>query len=449
LSEAWTFQPKDRRWSRVDEIAPGTNLLKQANNNNNNNHEDDASRSSTPENLIEQNNENFDFSSFGLAVPSSVDQELMMNNVRFRRTGSERLKDGAKAFLRRVESIKTRRKKRQNRDGVVISGPQVLDLTQMNQRMTDMKCVDLLSISNPPSPLLTSPINSYSPASFAYQVQNDLKVTANLSPNHLSPAHFVSMKTKNRKAHSTRASPLHFFSTKDTKSDDTSSYCSEGSQESSGGGSSSNYKPVVKQKKPSKTRRFLSRPTHHNEDVGALSDSECQPKARKKFFKENNNDSKELQVPKISRGGSLNLGKGTNRYREAFSSRSMRSKSAMRNQDYDSDRDDEPSFLKSSNRTPVVRWHSFQNSNKPDSIIFRIPLFNKKDKNEGAGTNINAMSCGQLQVIRKLALVTLTGYMERYCPTHRTGWNWELPKFIKKIKTPDYKGRYRKRLEIL
>lgn len=44
--------------------------------------------------------------------------------------------------------------------------------------------------------------------------------------------------------------------------------------------------------------------------------------------------------------------------------------------------------------------------------------------------------------MRKLALVTLTGYMERYCPTHRTGWNWELPKFIKKIKTPDYKGKF-------
>lgn len=51
-----------------------------------------------------------------------------------------------------------------------------------------------------------------------------------------------------------------------------------------------------------------------------------------------------------------------------------------------------------------------------------------------------SMSCGQLQVVRKLALVTLTGCMERYCPTHRSGWNWELPKFIKKIKTPDYKG---------
>ena len=148
----------------------------------------------------------------------------------------------------------------------------------------------------------------------------------------------------------------------------------------------------------------------------------------------------QLQVPKISRGGSLNLGKGANRYREAFTSRSMRSKSAMRNQDYgDSDREEDSSFLRP-HRDPVVRWHSFQNSNRPDSIIFKIPLFRRKS--EGLGTNIGAMSCGQLQVIRKLALVTLTGYMERYCPTHRTGWNWELPKFIKKIKTPDYKGMF-------
>lgn len=59
---------------------------------------------------------------------------------------------------------------------------------------------------------------------------------------------------------------------------------------------------------------------------------------------------------------------------------------------------------------------------------------------EAGGTALASMSCGQLQVVRKLALVTLTGCMERYCPTHRSGWNWELPKFIKKIKTPDYKG---------
>jgi hypothetical protein len=51
------------------------------------------------------------------------DPELLA--VRFRRTGSERLRDGAKALLRRMESLKSRRRRRQNREGVVISGPQV------------------------------------------------------------------------------------------------------------------------------------------------------------------------------------------------------------------------------------------------------------------------------------------------------------------------------------
>lgn len=44
---------------------------------------------------------------------------------RFRRSGSERLRDGAKAFLRRVESLKSRRRKQKNREGVIISGPLV------------------------------------------------------------------------------------------------------------------------------------------------------------------------------------------------------------------------------------------------------------------------------------------------------------------------------------
>lgn len=51
------------------------------------------------------------------------DPELLA--VRFRRTGSERLRDGAKALLRRMESLKSRRRRQQNREGVVISGPQV------------------------------------------------------------------------------------------------------------------------------------------------------------------------------------------------------------------------------------------------------------------------------------------------------------------------------------
>lgn len=93
-------------------------------------------------------------------------------------------------------------------------------------------------------------------------------------------------------------------------------------------------------------------------------------------------------------------------------------------------------------RSSVVRWHSFQSSERPD-FLFKKCLTNNKPEVivSDAGMPLASMSCGQLQVVRKLALVTLTGCMERYCPTHRSGWNWELPKFIKKIKTPDYKGK--------
>lgn len=52
-----------------------------------------------------------------------------------------------------------------------------------------------------------------------------------------------------------------------------------------------------------------------------------------------------------------------------------------------------------------------------------------------------SITATEFQGVRKLALSSLTGSMERYCPTHRSGWNWEFTKFIKKMKTPDYKER--------
>lgn len=62
---------------------------------------------------------------------------------------------------------------------------------------------------------------------------------------------------------------------------------------------------------------------------------------------------------------------------------------------------------------------------------------------------MSSLSCGQLHILRKLALLRLTACMERYCPSHKSGWNWELPKIIRKIKTPDYKGKFDKFLVIL
>lgn len=49
-----------------------------------------------------------------------------MNAGQFKRSGSERLRDGAKAFLRRMESLKNK-KKRRHREGIVIGSPKVSD----------------------------------------------------------------------------------------------------------------------------------------------------------------------------------------------------------------------------------------------------------------------------------------------------------------------------------
>lgn len=227
-----------------------------------------------------------------------------------------------------------------------------------------------------------------------------------------------------QKSHSSRTSPLHFFSPLKTpkSGDDSSSYCSEGSQDSSGGNT------VQTKKVP--TNRFFMR-SQKKQDT-ALSDSECQPlRNRKKISR--NYTCAHFPDSIVMRGGSLNLGKESNRYRDNLKSKKIvRSRSAVRETEKstESDNKDDEVVL----RTNRVRWHSFHVSKRESSI-------NKGgNKDASEGTSLLSMSCGQLQVIRKLALVTLTGYMERHCPTHRSGWNWELPKFIKKIKAPDYKG---------
>ena len=48
-----------------------------------------------------------------------------VNITPFKRSGSERLKDGAKALLKRMESLKNRKKKKHNRENIVISCPMV------------------------------------------------------------------------------------------------------------------------------------------------------------------------------------------------------------------------------------------------------------------------------------------------------------------------------------
>lgn len=66
----------------------------------------------------------------------------------FRRSSSERLRHGAKSLLRRMESLRSRSRRRpvlvRPADGsLVISGPQLLDASAMEDRMKELNCVDV------------------------------------------------------------------------------------------------------------------------------------------------------------------------------------------------------------------------------------------------------------------------------------------------------------------
>ncbi|XP_006621141.1 rho GTPase-activating protein 7-like [Apis dorsata] len=402
LSENWTFEKKTRRWSRVCDMTQANVERLQAISSGQTVQSEEDSLEDRLE-AEEAEDTMLDTLRYSSLPPGTLPDEI---GPRFRRTGSERLRDGAKAFLRRVESLKSRRRKHQNRDGIVISGPQILDVISMQQKMKELNCVDV----SPTGP---------SPVSF----------------NDLLPA------------------------------------------------------------KMNRARRFLHR---GREDQGALSDSECQPTNwRHRYFRDaNSNHAKVLEyvtahpqspkdsptkTPINSRGGSLNLGKESQRYRDKLSQgqnqerykedkvaalkREDKMHKSFRHRD-DSYREGKPlskevtvyrekSRSRSSelagsqessstvasrdsdqeedsprHKGTVVRWHSFQRGS-----LYPEPL------DPLCPRAMASMSCGQLLVLRKLALLKLTACMERYCPTHRTGWNWELPKFIRKIKTPDYKDK--------
>ncbi|XP_030836720.1 rho GTPase-activating protein 7 isoform X2 [Strongylocentrotus purpuratus] len=78
-------------------------------------------------------------------------------------------------------------------------------------------------------------------------------------------------------------------------------------------------------------------------------------------------------------------------------------------------------------RRPRIRWHSFQKSHRPslNSRPFQV----------------SSLSVGQLMILRKLSLLKLTAVMERYSVSHRSGWTWMVPRFMKRTKTADIKDR--------
>ena len=175
----------------------------------------------------------------------SADSELLA--VRFRRTNSEKLRDSAKAILRRMESLKSRRRKKQNVDNVIISGPKVVDIPTMQQKMKDLNCVEVSSTA-----------------------------TSGSSPENFSPSFYY-------------LPPLCHYPSPPPFADDSSSYCSDNSQGT----------PVYQRTKNKlhRAKKFFHHHGRKSDESGALSDSEIQPTSWKhKYVKDANSNHAKVRI---------------------------------------------------------------------------------------------------------------------------------------------------------
>ncbi|CAH1635953.1 unnamed protein product [Spodoptera littoralis] len=469
LSDKWQYERKSRRWSRVVEITPQAQrrlqviaaraLAEREAREARGEVEDDEDETlpTIRVGLVDPEGNYTDVEPDLLTVPGQTMIQLPSDKedeeetgTRFRRTGSERLRDGAKALLRRVESLKTRRRKRQNRTEVIVSSPHFLDVQQ--DKYADLSYIDMTPTT---------------PTAFPF-------------PDfHSSPVHAPAIRTQPPSPMTVMPpSPIapleQSFVLNAPFGDDSSSYASDGSMGSSNKSSKS---------KLGRAKRIFHRGIK-NDDSSALSDSECQPASwRHNYYKDHNtHQNTEVYVEPPSpvelkpdpevlrevqkspghthhrrqaiRTSSLNLGNDGKKFRD----RSLkRDKSASRSSELDSspnsagsrshdgDQDDDDDSLDiKSKKNNIQRWYSFRTNalnGGPKANNTLTPTPNQKDPDSYLSRPMSSLSCGQLHILRKLALLRLTACMERYCPSHKSGWNWELPKLIRKIKTPDYKDK--------
>ncbi|XP_061729479.1 rho GTPase-activating protein 7 isoform X1 [Cydia pomonella] len=469
LSDKWQYERKSRRWSRVVEITPqaqrrlqviAARAIAEREAREARGEEEDDEDDTLPTirvGLVDADGHYTDVEPDLLTVPGqpmiqlpSDKEDEEENGTRFRRTGSERLRDGAKALLRRVESLKTRRRKRQNRTEVIVSSPHFLD-TQTD-RYPDLNYIDMTPTTPTAFPFpdfASSPLHAP-----AIRTQPPSPMTI-MPPSPIAPLE-------------------QSFVLNPPFGDDSSSYASDGSMGSSNKSSKS---------KLGKAKRIFHRGIK-NDDSSALSDSECQPASwRHNYYRDHNTHHntevyveppspielkpdpavlKEVQKSpghtthrrQAIRTSSLNLGKDGQKFRDRSlkrdksASRSSElegspNSAGSRSHDGDQDDDDDSVDMKSK-KNNIQRWYSFRTTTLnggPKAHNTLQPITNQKDPEAYLSRPMSSLSCGQLHILRKLALLRLTACMERYCPSHKSGWNWELPKLIRKIKTPDYKDK--------
>ncbi|XP_063414652.1 rho GTPase-activating protein 7-like isoform X2 [Mytilus trossulus] len=170
LSDKWKYQPNIRRWSRkglkdaVSVTQPGNTTVKSSSSNDSL-LADQNSSSETGDSPVLDHKMHHEMGKSTDDLCVNNHSKTMDNGIssvtfspRLRRAASERIK-GAKNFLKRVESFKSRKNKRLPRTAgntVEISGP-VIDSADMKEKIKHLNCKDLSpTLEDMPPPLDTS-----------------------------------------------------------------------------------------------------------------------------------------------------------------------------------------------------------------------------------------------------------------------------------------------------
>nr|XP_036868255.1 stAR-related lipid transfer protein 13 isoform X2 [Manis javanica] len=74
-----------------------------------------------------------------------------------------------------------------------------------------------------------------------------------------------------------------------------------------------------------------------------------------------------------------------------------------------------------------LRWNSFQLSHQPQP--------------SPASPHISNQTAGQLNLLQRFSLLRLTAIMEKHSMSNKHGWTWSVPKFMKRMKVPDYRDK--------
>ncbi|XP_076321722.1 rho GTPase-activating protein 7-like isoform X1 [Tachypleus tridentatus] len=361
-----------------------------------------------------------------------------------RRSGSERFKDSAKALLRRIESLKGKRKKK-SREGLVI-GEQLISNEVANDSSQGSE-----PNGSSPSSLAPSPQLPYhkSPQDSASD-QGSLQGEGSEESQHITSQ--VQCRKRRQRLQET---DLHVASTSESSTPKLWHHDKD---------ANSNVAKDINEKHPARQNNqdeniFLTEDNNEkleknrsNIDNKNISKEDSDCNSFTKLAQQLPSEVSELKgreeqamritnisPPTIIFSRTTSVEQSNNKLREDLDTEALSSQDeAERSTLSTRERRDSgvgSSLTRSSlcNSASQTRWHWFPSIRRQSSINIQTVTSH--------GIQISSLSASQLMKLRKLALLKMTSLMEKYNPTSRTGWNWGVPKFIKKIRTPDYKDK--------